>query len=70
MVSWQSLVVKARLNLLPTKVVAKRAGNPLLDVTCHKYNSQHEILRRACTPNVGAVLLELLEIVIELAHCL
>ena len=36
--------MKARLNPLPTKVVVKRAGNPQLDTTCPKCNSQPPML--------------------------
>ena len=48
--------VKARLNLLPTKAVVKRADTPQLDVTCPKCKSQPETLGHilnTCTPNVG-----------------
>jgi len=48
--------VRARLNLLPTKTVEKRAGNRNLDVTCPKCHAQPETLGHvlnACTPNTG-----------------
>ena len=48
--------MRGRLNLLPTRVVAKRAGKPQLDTTCPKCHSSPETLGHvlnACTPNSG-----------------
>lgn len=48
--------IKARLNLLPTKVAVKRAGKPHLDPTCPKCKLQPESLGHilnTCTPNAG-----------------
>ena len=48
--------IKGRLNLLPTKAVVRRAGNPNLDTTCPKCKSQLQTLGHvlnACTPNAG-----------------
>ena len=48
--------VRARLNLLPTKTVARRAGHPDLDVACPKCHQAPETLGHilsACTPNAG-----------------
>ena len=53
--------IRARLNLLPTKTVVKRAGHPEIDTTCPKYHQGPETLGHvlnacmlnACTPNAG-----------------
>ena len=48
--------IRARLNLLPTRTVAKRAGHPEIDTTCPKCHQAPETLGHvlnACTPNTG-----------------
>lgn len=48
--------IKARLNLLPTKVAIRRAGKPHIDTTCPKCKQQPQTLGHvlnACTPNAG-----------------
>ena len=48
--------LRARLNLLPTKVVAKRAGRAVQDDTCPRCHQAPETLAHilnACTPNAG-----------------
>lgn len=48
--------IKARLNILPTKTVARRAGKSQLDTKCQKCKLQPETLGHvlnACTPNTG-----------------
>ena len=48
--------IKGRLNLLPTKVVIKRAGKSHLDTTCPKCKQEAQTLGHvlnACTPSAG-----------------
>ena len=45
--------IRARLNLLPTKTVVKRAGKPDIDVTCPRCRRTLAHILNACTPNTG-----------------
>ena len=50
--------LKARLNLLPTRTVRKRSGEPIQDTSCPKCHGEQETLAHVinhCPPHVGLV---------------